>query len=116
MQKHTVYFDGQCPLCNKEISLWRKLSSDQFRFFDVHQALLDKETKNNMLRMLHVRSADGALLIGLRANFKLWRSHPIGWPSYLLSLPGLFHLTEFIYNAWAERRYKKRYECSKCQS
>lgn len=114
MNKHQVFFDGNCPLCKKEITLWQKLSHDQFEFINVHSLELDDLQKARYLRLLHIKCADGAELKGIYANFKLWRSHPIGWPSYLLSIPGIFKLTESAYNWWAQRRYHKKYECNVC--
>ncbi|TMO83898.1 thiol-disulfide oxidoreductase DCC family protein [Pseudoalteromonas spongiae] len=96
--KNTVYYDAQCPLCSKEIALWRKLSGERFEFKDVH-----------------LRDEKGAWHIRLNANFKLWRSHPIGWVSYCFSIPGIYWLVSHFYNVWAERRYEKRYGCEQCQ-
>ena len=114
MNKDTVYFDGTCPLCSKEITLWRKLSADQFEFKDIHQQILPDTKREAMLQLLHIHRADGQWLVGLEANFRMWRSHPIGWASYILSLPGLFHITRYAYNTWARRRYIKRYVCDVC--
>lgn len=113
--KKTVYYDAKCPLCRREITLWRKLSSHLFDFKDVHQQNFTADKKARMLRLLHVQDENGQWLIGLDANFVLWRSHPIGWLSYLLSLPGVYWMTCLLYNAWAKRRYEKRYECKQCQ-
>ena len=113
--KKTVYYDAKCPLCRREIALWRKLSNHIFDFKDVHQQNLSSERRAEMLRLLHMQDESGQWHVGLNANFQLWRSHPIGWPSYLLSLPVFYWITNKVYNAWAMRRYIKRYECEQCQ-
>lgn len=116
MKKDIVYFDGNCSLCKKEIALWQKLSSDQFEFKDLHQQTLSAQRQKEMLTFLHLEKQDGSTLVGIDANFRLWRSHPIGWASYILSIPGIYQLTRAIYNRWAYRRYDKKYNCDICQS
>ncbi|MFH6954407.1 thiol-disulfide oxidoreductase DCC family protein [Pseudoalteromonas sp. XMcav1-K] len=113
--KNTVYYDAQCPLCSKEIALWRKLSGERFEFKDVHSQNFPRQQRTNMLKLLHLRDEKGSWHIGLNANFKLWRSHPIGWVSYCFSIPGIYWLVNHFYNVWAERRYEKRYGCEQCQ-
>ena len=77
----TVYFDGACPLCRKEISYYqRKDNERQVCWIDVSncdQSLLGTDlSKQDALKRFHVRSADGALLSGASAFAEMWRMIP----------------------------------------
>lgn len=78
----TVYFDGDCPVCSREIRwyrgcrgaesvAWVNLCDDAF----APAGDLDREVA---LRELHVRRADGSIATGVNAFIELWRELP-GW-------------------------------------
>lgn len=85
-QKLTVYFDGGCPLCRREIAFYRKMPEAQaLRWADVSEQLLTDQDLSceAALRRFHVRNADGRLLSGGAAFACLWRALPywrvLGW-------------------------------------
>ena len=54
----TLYYDGQCPLCVKEMDRLRIIKDEQLQLVDIHQ-LSDPESpvdKDQLLRVLHSRA------------------------------------------------------------
>jgi predicted DCC family thiol-disulfide oxidoreductase YuxK len=102
----TVLYDGACPLCRREIGIYRGLrplrSDTPVCFADVSDAALPLPpgtTREQLLARFHVRSRDGRLLSGAQAFLALWATLP-GWRWLALvgRLPGA---------AWAmERAYR----------
>ncbi len=81
----TVLYDGACPLCRREIGVYRglrPLQADAPVCFadvsDVSVALPAGTTREQLLARFHVRGRDGALLSGAQAFLALWAELP-GW-------------------------------------
>lgn len=78
----TVLYDGACPLCRREIGVYRGLrASTPVCFADVSDAaqpLPPGTTRAQLMARFHVRRADGELLSGARAFLALWAVMP-GW-------------------------------------
>ena len=111
----SLYYDGTCPLCSKEISVLKRLSNDSIEFVDIHQ-LNDKclPSKDALLKRLHLRKADGEWLVGLDANVYAWSQTPYGIFFKILRVWPVRAIADFIYVRWADKRFKKRYECNNC--
>ena len=81
----TVLYDGACPLCRREIAVYRGLQPLQADapvcFADVNDAALPLPpgtTREQLLARFHVRGRDGKLLSGAQAFLALWAALP-GW-------------------------------------
>ena len=79
----TVYYDGSCPLCAKEISFYRtKEGADGIIWNDVANwtqgNLIPGLSRETVLRRFHVKTADGTILSGAAAFAHLWLNLP-GW-------------------------------------
>jgi len=77
----TVYFDGGCPVCSREIALYqRQAGASAIGWVDATSCpasgLGDGLTRENALARLHVRTADGELASGALAFATLWKSIP----------------------------------------
>ena len=55
---------------------------------DIHQLELDEAIKHQMLKNLHLKTADGSFKIGLDANIAAWEHTRWGWAWQSLRLPG----------------------------
>ncbi len=75
----TVFFDGSCPLCRREIGFYQNsVGAEQIRWEDVSrvsdgQVAADLSCQQAMARF-HVRAADGSLKSGAAAFVELWLS------------------------------------------
>lgn len=85
----TVWYDGGCPLCRREISLMERLDRrDRIRFIDVSEGSgegaecpLDRQA---LLERFHARE-DGEIVSGAAAFAAMWRAIPILRPLGLLA-------------------------------
>ena len=102
----TVYFDGACPLCRREINMYRQVSgSDKIAWVDVSATpgskIEDDLSKIDALRRFHVRREDGELTSGAEAFADLWMALPgLSCAGKLLALPGIRHVAELFYRVF----------------
>ena len=98
----TVLYDGACPLCRREIGIYRSLRPNTPVCFsdvsDAAQPLPPGTTREQLLARFHVRSHDGQLLGGAQAFLALWAALP-GWRWLALTgrLPGATWAMERTY-------------------
>jgi len=105
----TVLYDGACPLCRREIGLYRRLqplrSDAPVCFADVSDAasplppaLPCGTTREQLLARFHVRERDGRLLSGAQAFLALWATLP-GWRWLARAgrVPGAVRVMEWAY-------------------
>ena len=119
----TVLYDGACPLCRREIGIYRGLrplrSDSPVCFADVNDTALELPpgaTREQLLARFHVRDHDGQLLSGAQAFLALWAALP-GWRWLALAgrLPGAAWVTERSYRLFlrwrpALQRWASRFE------
>jgi len=79
----TLYFDGDCPLCAREIRLLSRHASPQrLLLVDISAAdfdpLLLGLSLTAMQNRLHARWADGTWLLGLDASLWSWEAAGLG--------------------------------------
>lgn len=77
----TVYFDGACPVCSREIAFYRRQAeTSAIEWVDAAvcpvAALGADLSRERAMERLHVRTANGELTSGARAFTTLWRSIP----------------------------------------
>jgi len=105
----TVLYDGACPLCRREIGIYRDLRPNTpVCFADVSDAELllpPGTTREQLLARFHVRSRDGQLLSGAQAFLALWAALP-GWRWLALAgrLPGAAWVMECTYRLFLRWR------------
>ena len=80
-QPFTVYYDGACPLCSKEIDTYRRAQgADDLAWVDA--ANCDKNQlggdldSNTALARMHVRDESGNLISGAAAFAAIWARLP----------------------------------------
>ncbi|KTC63403.1 thiol-disulfide oxidoreductase [Pseudomonas fluorescens ABAC62] len=104
----TLYFDGQCPLCAREIKLLRaRAAPDRLALVDISDAAFDPRplglTLVEMESSLHARFEDGTWVRGLDATLWSWRAAGLGrWAaplSWRFARP-LFNLGYRLFCRW----------------
>jgi predicted DCC family thiol-disulfide oxidoreductase YuxK len=74
----TVYYDGACPLCRREIGYYQGRTGESVNYCNV-AAETDPAadlTREDALKRFHVRLADGRLVSGAAAFLALWGQVP----------------------------------------
>ncbi|MBU6377721.1 MAG: DUF393 domain-containing protein [Gammaproteobacteria bacterium] len=109
----TVLYDGACPLCRREIGVYRDLAPiERVDFVDLadatasHPAQLPAGlTREQLLARFHVRLPDGRVESGARAFVELWSRLPYWrWLARLARLPGVTPLLELAYRGFLRIR------------
>ena len=78
MSRVTVWHDGDCPLCRREIALMRRLDTrGAIEFVDATASATCPLDRTEMLARFHAREADGPLLSGAAAFAAMWRAIPV---------------------------------------
>lgn len=77
----TVYFDGLCRVCSREIEHYRRCAgSDRLRFIDICSPGFDARSHGldpqAIHKNMHVRRADGVMMIGVDAFIEIWAVLP----------------------------------------
>ena len=98
----TVLYDGACPLCRREVSVYQGLKPLQpLQWLDISAAttaFADPGEKSRLMARFHVRRADGELLSGAKAFVALWLQLPgWRWLGCAASLPGATAVLELFY-------------------
>lgn len=98
----TVLYDGGCPLCRREIGVYRGLRPNApVCFADVSDPavqLPSGTTREQLLARFHVRGSDGQLLSGAQAFLALWAALPgWRWLARVCRLPGAAWAMEHLY-------------------
>ena len=73
----TVFYDGTCPLCTKEIQFYqRQADANKINWVDVNSNTLELDshglTRKKAIERFHVMLSDGKLLSGAHAFIQLW--------------------------------------------
>lgn len=106
----TVYFDGGCPLCAKEIATYQKWQgADQIAWVDASQCqdsdLGPQLNRDTAMARLHVRNADGDLIGGAAAFVEMWKHLPkLAWLTPLLATRPMIVLLDLLYAAFLKIR------------
>lgn len=107
----TLYYDGECPICQREVELLRQRKSESLKLVDVHHDdSLTGRQREQLMSRLHVRRGDGTWLTGYQANLQAW-THT-SWRRWvpLLNIWPIRKLGEVGYELWLKlyRQLRKR--------
>jgi predicted DCC family thiol-disulfide oxidoreductase YuxK len=107
MNNLTIWFDGSCPLCRREIALMKRLDRRKaIDFVDLGQAAAGAcpVEKADLLARFHARE-NGQLLSGAAAFAAMWRAIPLLRPLGLLArVPFVLAVLERCYTAFLRVR------------
>lgn len=102
----TVYYDGACPVCRREIAHYRgRRGAEAIVWIDASRcddaALGPGLARVDALRRMHVRRPDGTLASGARAFATLWQALPgFRWIGRLVGSRAVAPVAEGAYRAF----------------
>ncbi len=100
----TLYYDGDCPLCAREIDwLRRRADSAKLQLADIRASDFDSKALGysmaQLQNLLHARFADGQWVTGLDATYwswtaagHIWLARPLAWRWLRPALDDLYQL------------------------
>ena len=113
LDRPTVYFDGACPVCRREIAVYQRgEGAEAVCWVDASacppDALGADLPRDQALARLHLRLADGRLVQGAAAFLAMWAAlpqHPgLARLARLLDRPPLVRLLDLAYGAFLRLR------------
>ena len=112
-----VFFDGACPLCQREVAFYRTVATPSVEWLDVSDSslVLPQSTlasqgaappRAELLARFHVLTAEGIWLHGARAFVALWEQLGPAWRAlaFVCRLPGGIRILEASYQAFLRKR------------
>jgi predicted DCC family thiol-disulfide oxidoreductase YuxK len=113
----SVFFDGKCNLCSKEINYYRRIApKNTFNWVDITKTPgeLDKfEIKlSDGLRLMHVADSRGNIFTGVDAFIIMWKQ--IKYWKFLglfVSLPIIKQIANLLYQYFADWRFNRYEHC-----
>ena len=113
----TVYYDGKCGLCRREIEYYKRVApADRFVWLDIATdpaGLADLDiSQADALRRLHARDESGVVYVGVAAFIAIWQD--LDYWRYLamiVNLSLLKPLAVFAYDRFANYRFSRLTHC-----
>ncbi len=99
----SVFFDGACPLCRREIAFYqRRAGADSIRWIDVADCddsrLPPGTSRKALLERFHIVTESGDVVSGGAAFVAIWERLPMFRPlSWLARIPGATPALEATY-------------------
>lgn len=69
----TLFYDGNCPICLKEINHLKSIANLSLAFANIWDMELSETERETLLSQLHVKTASGEMLTGFIANIHAWQ-------------------------------------------
>ncbi len=112
-----VFHDGDCPLCNVEIDMLKRLDwRDRIVFTDIAAPGFDPDdvglSMDALMDRIHGRIPDGSTIEGVEVFRRLYAAIGLGPLVTLTRLPGISHLLDWGYRVFAKNRLKWTGRCS----
>lgn len=113
-----VFFDGECPLCRREIDVLRLIDlRSKVRFTDIAAPDFDSaavgKTYAELMEVIYGRLPDGTLVSGVETFRQLYTALGFGPVVALTRLPGVRHALEVAYQLFAKNRLRLTGRCLK---
>ena len=117
-----VFFDGDCPLCIREIKLLQWLDrQDRILFTDISaddfNAYEFGKTPGEFMDQIQGRLPEQEgrprqWIVGVEVFRRLYAAVGFGWLVWPTRLPGISHMLEFCYRVFAKHRLRLTGRCT----
>jgi predicted DCC family thiol-disulfide oxidoreductase YuxK len=111
-----VFFDGECPLCVREIDFVRKLDRRKnILFTDIAAADFDAasigKTHDELMARIHARLPDGTFIEGVEVFRRMYAAAGLGPLVAMTRLPGITQMLDASYRWFAANRLRLTGRC-----
>ena len=113
----TIYYDGKCGLCSREITYYKRIAPDGlFHWADIAHNPSALHALNisqaDALRRLHGVDEKGQVSVGVDAFVMIWQQLSY-WRmlGFVVSLPVIRQLAGWAYNRFADYRFSRLEHC-----
>lgn len=112
-----VFYDGECPLCRREISFLRQRDQGRgrIRFTDIadpaFRVVDDGITLDTLMAEIHGRLPDGEWVRGVEVFRRLYAAIGFGPVVLVTRLPGVSHFLGWAYQVFARNRLRWTGRC-----
>jgi predicted DCC family thiol-disulfide oxidoreductase YuxK len=112
MNKPTqIFVDGNCIVCDWEISKYKKMAPEEFDLIDIAAADFVAQkyglTAEAVNKHIHVFTPEGQVLKGVDAFAHIWSRLPkMKWASHVIQWPVIHPLALLGYEVFARNRHR----------
>jgi predicted DCC family thiol-disulfide oxidoreductase YuxK len=116
-----IFFDGECPLCTREVRLLERIDRRQrVRFTDIAAPGFDPSALGldmaALMARIHGRLPDGSIIEGVEVFRRVYEALGFGLLARASRLPGISALTEAGYTLFAKNRLRLTGRCDHAKS
>jgi predicted DCC family thiol-disulfide oxidoreductase YuxK len=113
MHKLTVFFDGECPLCRREIA-WLSKRTKEVDFIDISlpsfSATAFGYTQEGLMSEIHAQLGEQKL-VGMDVFRELYNRCGLGWLAAPTAIWPLRPIFDWLYRVFARNRLKLTGRC-----
>lgn len=115
-QEVEVFFDGDCPLCRREIDMLRRWDrKERVRFTNIADPAFDPasvgKTFDELMSQIHGRLPDGTMIHGVEVFRRLYAAVGFGPLVAITRWPVISHLMNLAYSLFAKNRLRLTGRC-----
>ena len=110
--KLTIFFDGGCPLCKREVDFMQSRNQKGFlEFIDINSSDFSSRFNNRIpykqaMERIHAFKSDGSIIKNIKVFQEAYDLIGLGWIYAPTKIPIVDKFFEFIYGLWAKYRLK----------
>jgi predicted DCC family thiol-disulfide oxidoreductase YuxK len=110
LNKTKIFFDGNCIVCDSEVSRYKRMAPDLFEIVDISAVGFDAAEygfdQNKVEFNMHVLTPTGELKIGVDAFAHIWSNFDnLKWAAKVIKYPLIYSLAKLGYWAFAHSRH-----------
>ena len=117
-----VFYDGECPLCSREINFLRRIDKHHsIVATDISDPNFDASSVgvewSDLMDRLHGRRADGVIVEGVEVFRQLYAAVGWGWLVSITRAPGIRQGLDAVYTLFARNRLRltnRSADCDRC--
>ncbi|MCY2966222.1 MAG: DUF393 domain-containing protein [Planctomycetota bacterium] len=111
-----IFFDGDCPLCRREMNFMRRFNRrGRVLFTDIAAADFRPDTvgltQDKLMAEIHGRLSDGTIVVGVEVFRRLYSAIGWSWLAAVSRWPGISGMLDWAYRLFAKNRLRLTGRC-----